>query len=105
MKCSWIWFVGFTAFFAVAVACVFWGTWSPEVSFIQPDQGICYPAGFLMQKWRDVCGGTAVVPGDLRFLLGGPYAWQELQYALAMYLAALGVAYYLKGRGVGPLAR
>jgi len=105
MKSSWLWFAGFTAFFAVAVACVFWGTWSPEVAFVQPDQWVCYPADFLMQKWRDMCGGFAVVPGDLRFLLGGPYAWQELQYALAMYLAALGVAYYLKGRGVGPLAR
>ena len=44
------------------------------------------------------------MPSDLRFLLGGPYVWQELQYALAMYLAALGVVYYLKGRGLGPLA-
>ena len=44
------------------------------------------------------------MPGDLRFLLGGPYMWQELQYALAMYLAALGVAFYLKGRGLPPLA-
>ena len=44
------------------------------------------------------------MPGDLRFLLGGPYLWQELQYALAMYLAALGVVFYLKGRGLPPLA-
>ena len=70
---------------------------------MQPDQGICYPADFLVRRWRDICGG-ACVPSDLRFVLGGPYAWQELQYAVAMYLAALGVVYYLKGRGLGPLA-
>ena len=105
MKGSWLWFSGFTAFFAAAVAYVFWGTWSPEIAFVQPDQAVFYPADFLLQKWREICGGFAIVPGDIRFLLGGPYVWQELQYALAMYLAALGVAYYLKGRGVGPLAR
>ena len=105
MTKSYFWFAGFTAFFAVAVAYVFWGTWSPEIAFVQPDQALFYPADFLLQKWREICGGAAIVPGDIRFLLGGPYVWQELQYALAMYLAALGVAYYLKGRGVGPLAR
>ena len=99
------WFVGFTAFFAVVMACVFWGTWSTAVAFVQPDQGVIYPADFLRQLWSDICGGgRACVPSDLRFLLGGPYVWQELQYALAMYLAALGVVYYLKGRGLGPLA-
>lgn len=103
-RANW-WFLGFTAFFAVAVCCVFWGTWSPSVAFIQPDQATYYPADFLLRKWRDFCAGGAIVPGDMRFLLGGPYVWQELQYALAVYLAALGVAYYLKGRGVGPLAR
>ena len=103
-RANW-WFLGFTAFFAVAVCCVFWGTWSPSVTFIQPDQATYYPADFLLRKWRDFCAGGAIVPGDLRFLLGGPYVWQELQYALAAYLAALGVAYYLKGRGICPLAR
>lgn len=103
-RANW-WFVGFTAFFAVAVCCVFWGTWSPAVTFVQPDQTTFYPADFLLRKWNDFCSGGVLVPGDLRFLLGGPYVWQELQYALAMYLAALGVAYYLKGRGVGPVAR
>ena len=98
------WFLGFTAAFAVAMVYVFWGTWSPEIAFVQPDQGIVYPADFLLRRWRGFCGGGAIVPGDLRFLLGGPYLWQELQYAFAMYLAALGVAYYLKGRGLPPLA-
>ena len=104
MKRSFWWFVGFTAFFAALMAFVFWGTWSPAVAFVQPDQPVTYPADFLLRKWREICAGGAFVPGDLRFLLGGPYVWQELQYALAMYLAALGLAFYLKGRGLPPLA-
>ena len=99
------WLLGFTALFAVVMACVFWGTWSPAIAFVQPDQPTVFPADFLRQLWSDICGGgRACVPSDLRFLLGGPYVWQELQYALAMYLAALGVVYYLRGRGLGPLA-
>ena len=105
MKRDFWWFAGFTAVFAALMAYVFWGTWSPAVAFVQPDQPVAYPADFLLRKWREICGGGAFVPGDLRFLLGGPYLWQELQYALAMYLAALGVAFYLKGRGLPPLAR
>ena len=104
MKRSLIWFVGFTAFFAALMACVFWGTWSPDVAFVQPDQPVTYPADFLLRKWREICGGGSFVPGDIRFVLGGPYVWQELQYAVAMYLAALGVVFYLKGRGLPPLA-
>ena len=96
--------MGFTAFFAVLMAFVFWGTWSSAVSFVQPDQPVAYPGDFLLRRWREICEGRAFVPGDLRFLLGGPYVWQELQYALAMYLAALGVVFYLKGRGLPPLA-
>ena len=104
MKRSLIWFVGFTAFFAALMAYVFWGTWSPDVAFVQPDQPVAHPADFLLRKWSDICGGGSFVPGDIRFLLGGPYVWQELQYAVAMYLAALGVAFYLKGRNLPHLA-
>ena len=104
MKRSFWWFTVFTVFFAALMAYVFWGTWSPAVAFVQPDQPVTYPADFLLRKWREICGGGAFVPGDLRFLLGGPYVWQELQYALAMYLAALGMVFYLKGRGLPPLA-
>lgn len=100
MKDSWKWFLGFTAVFAAAMAYVFWGTWSPDVTFVQPDCAIVYPADFIASKWRSFCSGGALVPWELRSLLGGPYVWQELQYACAMYLAALAVAYYLRGRGL-----
>ena len=32
-------FAAFTAIFAVLAAIVFWGTWSPSVAFIAPDDG------------------------------------------------------------------
>ena len=103
-KSGWKWFWGFTAAFAAGMAYVFWGTWSPDVTFIQPDCGTVYPVDFFARKWREFCVGGSLVPWELRSLVGGPYAWQELQYAAAMYLAALGVVYYLKGRGLPPLA-
>ncbi len=39
-------------------------------------------------------------PYELKYFLGSPYFWQELQYVLGGYCAALGLAYYLRGRGV-----
>ena len=104
MKRQWMWFGGFTALFSLAVAYVFWGTWSPDVTFIQPDCAIVFHQDFFLRKWSEFCGGGPLVPWELRNLIGGPYVWQELQYAAAMYLAALGVVYYLKGRGLPPLA-
>ena len=104
MKSRWLWFFGFTAVFAGMMAYVFWGTWSSDVAFIQPDCAVAYSSDFFLRKWREFCGGGSLVPWELRSLFGGPYVWQELQYAAAMYLAALGVAYYLKGRSLPPLA-
>ena len=103
-KSSLLWFAGFTAVFAVAMGCVFWGTWSASIAFVQPDQVVAYGADYLGDMWRRICKGDAFVPFDLHLLLGGPYVWQELSYAFAMYMAALGVVYYLKGRGLPPLA-
>ena len=90
MKSRWMWFCGFSALFAGAMAYVFWGVWSPDVTFIQPDCGITYPADFMVRKWREFCGGGSLVPWELHKLLGGPYVWQELQYAVAMYLDCCG---------------
>lgn len=104
MKRQWIWLCGFTAVFAAAMAYVFWGTWSPDVAFVQPDSAVTYPVDFFSRKWHEFCGGGSLVPWELRYAFGGPYVWQELQYAAAMYLAALGVVYYLKGRCLPPLA-
>lgn len=104
MKRQWMWLSGFSALFSLVGAYVFWGTWSPDVTFIQPDCAIVYHCDFLVRKWMEFCAGGPLVPWDLRYVLGGPYAWQELQYVAAMYLAALGVVYYLKGRGLPNIA-
>ncbi|MBO5940344.1 MAG: hypothetical protein J6R18_04005 [Kiritimatiellae bacterium] len=104
MKSRVIWFSGFTAFFSAVMAYVFWGTWSPDVTFIQPDCPILHHKDFFAVKWSQFCSGGAFVPWDLRSLLGGPYVWQELQYAFGMYFATLGVVYYLRGRGLSFLA-
>ncbi len=43
-------------------------------------------------------------PYELKYFLGSPYLWQELQYVLGGYCSALGLAYYLRGRGVSRAA-
>lgn len=104
MKSRVIWFSCFTAVFFAVMAYIFWGTWSPDVTFIQPDCAIVHYKDFFARKWSQFCSGGAFVPWDLRSLLGGPYVWQELQYAFGMYFAALGVVYYLRGRGLSFLS-
>ncbi|MCQ2389027.1 MAG: hypothetical protein MJ138_04890 [Kiritimatiellae bacterium] len=108
MKAFWkkestIAFCAFAGLFAALAAYVFWGTWGLDATFIQPDNGIVHLPDAVARRFREFAAcGTAFVPADLRLLLGGPYAWQELQYAFAAFVAALGVAYYLRGRGVPP---
>jgi hypothetical protein len=79
---------------------VFWGVWALDVTFVQPDNATIYASDFFSRKWCEFAQGSGLVPWECLKLLGGPYVWQELQYALAMYLAMLGVAYYLRGRGL-----
>ena len=101
------WFAAFTAVFAVLAAFVFWGTWSLSASPVMPDCPVTHPLDFLscVREWaRRWLESGKFVPGDLATLTGAPYFWQELQYALAAYFAALGLAYFLRGRGLSRLA-
>ncbi len=106
MKAFWekestIAFCAFAGLFAALAAYVFWDTWGLDVTFIQPDNGITHLPDAVARRFREFfMGSSAFVPADLRLLLGGPYMWQELQYAVAAFVAGLGVAYYLRGRGV-----
>ena len=110
---SWVsahrWLLGFTAVFAALMAFVFSGTWSPDVSPVMPDDGVCHPLAFAAQ-WRGTVNGFLAngkfVPGDLlwNFPLVSKYWLQEFKYAFAGYCAALGLAYFLRGRGLSPLA-
>ena len=94
------WFLGFSAAFAALIAYVFWGTWSPDVVPVMPDTLTCYPATYLADTLRGFWESGRLIPDDLKVFLGGPWLWQELQYAFALYFAALGVVYYCRGRGL-----
>ena len=93
-------FLAFTGLYAVCMAFVFWGTWALDKAPVEPDNAIFYPIDDAARWFADLCAGGRFVPSDLMHVIGGMYFWQELQYALAVYLAALGVAFYLRGRHV-----
>ncbi len=93
-------FLAFTALYAACMAFIFWGTWALDKAPVEPDNAIFYPINDGAKWFADVCAGGRFVPSDLMHVIGGMYFWQELQYALAAYLAALGVVFYLRGRRV-----
>ena len=101
------WWLGFTAAFAVLMAYVFWGTWSTSVAPVMPDCATVHPLDYGTRVSRWFAGwlhSGRFLPTDLSTFLMSPYVWQELQYALAIYFAALGMAYFLRGRGCTRLA-
>ena len=97
-RSSTIAFLAFTGLYAACMAFIFWGTWALDKAPVEPDNAIAYAINDGAKWFADVCAGGRFVPSDLMHVLGGMYFWQELQYALAAYLAALGVAFYLRGR-------
>ena len=96
-------FLAFTVLYAVCMGYIFWGTWALDKAPVEPDNSIIYPIDEAARWFRGVVGGNDFVPSDLMHVIGSMYFWQELQYALAGYLAALGVAFYLRGRRVSQL--
>ena len=98
------WFVGFTAVFAALVAFIFWGTWSLDLVPVMPDCPTTHHPDFVAAHLRGILSSGCFVPDDLKGFLASPYVWQELQYALALYCAALGMAYFCRGRGLSRLA-
>lgn len=97
-------FVAFTAVFAAAAAFVFWGTWATATVPVMPDCATRFPAAYAADWIVGWKASGKFVPGDLAAFLGSPYLWVELQYAIAAYCAALGLAYFLRGRGLGRAA-
>ena len=93
-------FLAFTGLYAACMAFIFWGTWALDKAPVEPDNAIFYPIDDAARWLAGVCAGGRFVPSDLMHVVGGMYFWQELQYALAAYLAALGVVFYLRGRRV-----
>ena len=104
MKEKHLWFLGFTAVFAALAGFVFWGTWSTDFAPVMPDCPFMYGPGYAAGTFRSMFESGRFNPVEFYRFLGSPYFWQELQYVLGLYGAALGMAYYCRGRGLSRLA-
>ena len=99
-----IWFAAFTAVFAVCAAFVFWGTWSPEMAPVMPDCPTSYSTYWFREWLRVWFENGKFAPAEVINWIGSPYIWTEFQYAFAAYMAALGMVYFLRGRGLPRVA-
>ncbi|MCR5413371.1 MAG: hypothetical protein K6F50_01420 [Kiritimatiellae bacterium] len=99
--CSkWGSFLAFAALFAAGAGFVFWGTWSMDLVPIMPDCPTSFPADYAEEWMRGWNRSGKFVPGDIIAFIGSPYFWVELRYVLPVFFAALGMAYFLRGRGL-----
>jgi len=96
--------LAFTVAFAVLAGFVFWGTWSLDFVPVMPDHPTSHAADHLSRFLDQWLANGKLIPGDLIEFLGTPYFWQELKYALSLYFAALGLAYFCRGRGLPRVA-
>ena len=101
---KWGWFAAFTAVFAVCAAVVFWGTWSPEMAPVMPDCATSYPTYWFRDWLRGWLENGKFAPAEAINWIGSPYIWTEFQYAFAAYMSALGMVYFLRGRGLPRVA-
>ncbi len=99
-----IWFAAFTAVFAVCAAFVFWGTWSPEMVPVMPDCPTSYPVHWFRAWIVGWLENGKFAPAEAINWIGSPYIWTEFQYAFAAYMSALGMVYFLRGRGLPRVA-
>ena len=97
-------FLLLTGLYAVCMAYVFWGAWGLDRAPVSPDMAVVFPVDHVARWFSALCAGGRFIPSDLMNVVGGMYVWQELQFALAGYLAALGAVYYLKGQRLPPVA-
>ena len=98
------WFLAFTAVFAVLAGFVFWGTWSTDMAPVMPDCPTSYPVHWFRSWLVGWLENGKFAPAEAINWIGSPYLWTEFQYAFAAYMAALGLAYFLRGRGLSLLA-
>ena len=99
---KWGWFLGFTAVFAALAGFVFWGTWSLDFAPVMPDSPIIYSPEYFVNWCRGWMQDGKLVPNDICRIT--PYFFQELNYAIPMYVSGLALAYFLRGRGLSYLA-
>lgn len=100
-------FLAFTGIFAVLAGFVFWGAWSVDYAPVMPDHPILWPpdAKVRLGRWLEEFFRTGrCEPLEIFNLAGSPYWWQEFKYAVCLYLSGLGMAYFLRGKGLSRLA-
>ena len=95
-------FLAFAAAFWAAAGFVFRGAWALDAAPLSPDAATVFPYDSVARWWSGLfsLSHDSVIPCDIRMGAGSPYFWNELVYAVPCFLAALGVAYYLRGRGL-----
>ena len=101
-KCGW--FAAFTAVFAVFAAFVFWGTWSPSTVPVMPDCPTSYSSHWFVDAFHGWLESGKFAPAEALNWIGSPAIWTEFQYAFAVYMSGLALAWFLLGRGLKPLA-
>lgn len=101
---KWGWFAAFTAVFAVCAAVVFWGTWSTGMAPVMPDCPTSYSSYWFRDFLRGWLENGKFAPAEAINWIGSPYIWTEFQYAFAAYMSALGMVYFLRGRGLPRVA-
>ena len=97
-------FWAFTAVFWTAVLYIFAGTWSLDLAPVMPDCAVNAPRHWVTAFFSNWLTSGKFIPDDLLTFIGGPYVWVELRYAVALFAAALALAWFLKGRGLSSLA-
>ena len=99
-------FAAFTAVFAVCAAFALWGTWSLDFVPVMPDCATNFRdwSSSIEGFFRNWLTSGKFVPDDLKVFLASPWVWVELQFVFAAYMAALGMAYFLKGKGLSQVA-
>ena len=104
LRAKHIWFLAFTAVFAVLAGFVFWGTWSTDFAPVMPDCPTAYPVHWFRSAVVGWLESGKFAPAEAINWIGSPYLWTEFQYVFAAYMAALGLVYFLRGRGLSRFA-
>lgn len=109
LKPAQAWFLAFTAVFAVLAGIVFWGTGSPNVAFVAPDDGVLFSRSYrdtLLNWWNMFAGSGKAHPLDLLWsgLVVSPLFCSELKYVVPVFLSSIALMWFLRGRGLSRAA-
>lgn len=99
-----LWFLGFTAVYVVMVGMVFWGAWSSDFSFVQPDSPTVPSPYAIPDFWRGWLANGRFCPHNLLMYIGPCRSHAPFFYSMCGYLSGLALMYYLRGRGLSRLA-